>query len=325
MDLAPFGLTRRPFRTTPDTELYFPAAAHEAALLSVRRAYSDASGVAILDGEPGTGKTLLGLKFLDSLDAEQPRAILHCPRGIKPTELLQAILFDLGQPYQNKSEHELRLAVHEELLNALGDGQPLVLLIDEGHNLTPEVLEEIRLLGNLQSRDAKALFTLILGLPGLRETLAKPDCVAFSQRVAVRSRVAPLSDDEAAEYLRVQLKDCGGRAEWLLGEEATALILKHSNGIPRVLNRVASLAFTLAGAAGEKVVDAEAVYEALVQLELMTTEPEEDPSGPKPKLIRGGEPEMERSNILQHPGPTPRVKSAPVKTGRKPQAKRKLA
>jgi len=324
MDYAPFGLTGRPFRPTPDTELYFPAPAHQAALLAVQHAYGEAAGVAIIEGEPGTGKTLLGLKFLESLDEDTPRAILHCPRGIRTADLLQAILFDLGQNYQSLGEQELRLAVQEELLKALGSGRSLVLLLDEGHNLTAEVIEELRLLGNLESRDSKALFTLILAQPSLRETLSHRENAGFAQRIGVRSRVKPLSAKEAVEYIRFQLSECGGRPEWLMNDEALGLLAQHTGGVPRLLNRATALAFSLAASAELKALDAEPVLDALMQLELLPPEPEEFPEGPKPKLAPV-DVEHEHLDVLPHPANAPRPAKGLSGKQRKPQAKRKMA
>jgi type II secretory pathway predicted ATPase ExeA len=267
MDWATFGLTRRPFRPTPDTAAYAPTAAHDAALAAVQRAFADGDAVAAVQGEPGTGKSLLGLKFLQSLPDDTRRVMLHAPPDAKPVDLLQAILFDLGHPYRGLSEQELRLAVHGELLVSLEDDHQVVLLVDEAHHLTAEAGEELRLLGNLESRDARAVFVLLLGLPAdgrLSE--------GFRQRVAVRKQLTPLDRDEAVKFVRHQLRECGGRPEWLIDDEALHLLADQTGGAPRVLNRAAALAFEVAATAGQKQVDAEAVLEALDQLGLAPAE-----------------------------------------------------
>jgi len=324
MDYSSFGLTGRPFRPTPDTELYFPAPSHEAALLAVQRAYRDAAGVAIIEGEPGTGKTLLGLKFLESLDEDVQRAIFHCPRGVRTTDLLQSVLFDLGRNYQSLGEQELRLAVQDELLQSLGSGRSFVLLLDEGHNLTTEVIEELRILGNLESRDSKALFTLILAQSSLRDTLNLRENAGFAQRIGMRAKLKPLSAKEAGEYIRFQLRECGGRPEWLLNEEAFSLLSQHTGGVPRLLNRAAALAFSLAASAELKALDAEPILDALMQLEMLPPEPEEFPEGPKPKLAPV-DLEHDHPDVLPHPGNAPRPAKGLSGKQRKPQAKRKMA
>ena len=263
MDWASFGLTRRPFRPTPDTAAYSPAAAPDAALAAVQRAHADGDAVAVIRGEPGTGKTLLGLRFLEALPENTRRVIVHAPPHARPVELLQAVLFDLGHPYQGLSEQELRLAVHGELLTDLADGRRAVLVIDEAHHLSTEAGEELRLLGNLESREAKAVFALLLAQAGDEAWGA-----GFRQRVAVRKALPPLDRDEAVRFVRHQLRECGGRPEWLIDDEALHLLADGTGGIPRVLNRAAGLAFEVAAGAGQTQVDAEAVLEALDQLGL---------------------------------------------------------
>jgi len=287
MDWATFGLSRRPFRPTPDTAAYVPTTGHDVAFAAVMRAFVDGDAAASVRGEPGTGKTLLGLRFLEALPADTKRVILHAPPETRAIDLLQAVLFDLGQPYQGLSEQELRLAVHGELLNGLAAGKCVVLLVDEAHHLTPEAGEELRLLGNLESKDAKAVFALLLGQPGEERLSA-----AFRQRVAVRKPLVSLDRDESVRFVRHQLRECGGRPEWLIDDEALHLLGDHTGGIPRVLNRAAALAFEVAANAGQKHADAEAVLEALDQLGLASAEvapavlPLVPPPEPKPKKTR---------------------------------------
>ena len=327
MDFAHFGLTRRPFRPTPDTDTYCATAGHQSAGTVLMRTYSDGGGVVVIDGEAGTGKTLVGLRFLESLPDETCCIILQATRFSRPADFFQAILFDLGKPYQNLSEQELRLAVYGEFLDALADEKTVVLFVDEAQNLTAEVLEEIRVLGNLETKASKALLVVLVGQSGLRELLAKPESASFSQRVAARARISPLVREESIRFVRHQLRECGGRPEWLITDEALQLLATHCGGVPRVLNRAALLAFGLAGAAGVKEVDAEPAIEALQQLELMPDVPDEHPPGskpPRPKLT--DEYESEEANILPHPGPVPRPTSGPrPKSPRKPQGKRKVS
>jgi type II secretory pathway predicted ATPase ExeA len=266
MNLAQLGLTRRPFRPTPDTDAYYPAAGHEAALGGLRSAFASRDGLALLDGDPGTGKTLVALRFLEGLGASFPRVLIPAPRFARPADLHQAILFDLGAEYRGLTEQELRLAVTEKLLASLGGGLPTVIVLDEAQHLTADVLEEVRLLGNLESRSAKAAFVVLVALPSLRERL--PLSAAFAQRVAARCRVEPLGREESIEFVRHQIKAAGGHPDTLVGGEALDLLAARCKGLPRLLNQAAALAFTLAGAAGADGVDAEAAVEALAQLGL---------------------------------------------------------
>jgi type II secretory pathway predicted ATPase ExeA len=290
MDLAHFGLTRRPFRSTPDTDAYYPAPSHDAAVTALRSAFASREGLALVDGDPGSGKTLVALTVLEGLDRATPRVMVPAPRFARPADLLQALLFDLGATYHGLTEQELRLAVTEQLLAALVTGGPVVVVIDEAQHLGPDILEEVRLLGNLETRSAKAAFVVLVAQPSLRERLGRPDLAAFSQRIAVRCRIDPLTGEESVEYLRHQLRSAGGRADDILSDEAAALFAAKCKGVPRVLNQAAALAFTLAGSAGETVVDVEAALEALTRLGLADEEPAvlphpaRKPKGPRTKL-----------------------------------------
>lgn len=291
MDLSFFGLSRRPFRPTPDTDLYYPAPSHEAAVRTLTEALVDHSGVALVDGDPGTGKTLAVLRFLSTLAEAVPTVLIPTPRFARPADFFQAILFDLGVKYQGLSEQELRLAVADQLLGGLAAGAPpTVVVVDEAQHLSPEILEEVRLLGNLESRSAKAAFVVLCGLPALRATLARPDLAGLSQRISARCRVEPLSAEDAAAFVRHQLEAAGGDPAELTTDEAVELLTTQCHGLPRLLNQAASLAFALSGAAGEPTVDAEPVLEALVRLGLAEAVTE------VPDVIPVPEPEVETAD-----------------------------
>ncbi len=283
MDWSHFGMTRRPFRPGVDSESYFPAPSHEAALAAVAAAFARRESVALLDGPPGTGKSLVARRWLQRLPPEVPRAVLpnvHAPRA---GDLLQAILFDLSQPYQGLGEEELRLAVTGQLLAAAASACPTVLLIDEAQHLTPAALEEVRLLGNVETRDGPAAFVLLVAQPALREALGRPGHEALAQRVAVRCGVEPLSPSESAEYLRHQVRAAGGDPERVFEADAVTLLAGACGGVPRVLNQAAGLAAELAADAGTEMVDAEAVLEALSRLGREPAEPGEPVVLPHPK------------------------------------------
>lgn len=293
MNLASFGLSRRPFRPTPDTESYFSAPSHDAAVAALAAGYENRDGIALVDGQTGVGKTIVGLRFLESLPPTVPRVMIPAARFSKPSELYQAILFDIGAPYQGLSEHELRLAVTDQLLGGLASGHPTALVLDEAQHLGADLLEEIRMLGNLETRCKKAAFVVLLALPPLRDRLGGADAAAFAQRVGVRSRVEPLSREGAAGYLRHQVKACGADPQELITDEALSIFASHCGGIPRILNRSASLALALAAAAGERVLDAEAATEAVSQLGLR-----EEPEDP---------------NVLPHPAQPAVRRAVPAK------------
>jgi type II secretory pathway predicted ATPase ExeA len=268
MYLAHFGLRQRPFRSTPDPGCYYPASTHEEALHQLLRALADDEGFALLTGELGTGKTLLATILLDRLGEHSSCAYVTNCHLQRPADLFQAVLYDLGLPYEDKSEQELRLALTDCLLARLTEGGRTVLLLDEAHHLPAEVLEELRLLGNLEARHTRAVQVVFVAQPTLLDTLGQLALQALAQRLTTRSVLGRLTRDESADYLLHHLRVAGARPEALMGDEALDLLARGCGGLPRLLNQAAHLALTLTWQAGEGRVDAEGALEALARLGL---------------------------------------------------------
>jgi type II secretory pathway predicted ATPase ExeA len=264
-----FGLRRRPFPAGPDASCYYPADGHERALARLLRGLEDGEGVLALVGAPGVGKTLLCHCLLERLGDDAPTALLTNSHFRDRVGLLQAVLFELSLPHEGRTEQEMRLALTDYLLrNYAATGQPLVLVIDEAHHLSPDVLEELRLLGNLEAGGDKALQVVLTGQPALLETLGRPELAALRQRVAVRAALEPMAVQEAADYVLHHLRTAGGRAEEVVAAEALELLARGARGVPRLLNQAAHQALALADEAGAGAVDAEAALEALAALGL---------------------------------------------------------
>jgi type II secretory pathway predicted ATPase ExeA len=286
LDWSRFGLDRPPFRPAVDTAAYFPAQSHEAALAALAAAFARREPAVLIDGAPGAGKSLVVRKWLDDLLPDVPRVFVPNASAERPAELLQAILFDLGQPYQGLSEQELRLAATAHLLDSAACGFPTVIVLDEAQHLSLPALEELRLLGNLETRQGAVAFAVLVAQPTLRAALARPAYALFADRVAVRCGVEPLSPEESAAYLRHQVSAASGDPAKLLDEEAVTLLASACGGIPRVLNRAAGLAFELCAHADAEAVDVEAAMESLSRLEIAMPE----------------EGEADDAVLLPHPG-----------------------
>ena len=287
MDWAHFGMDRAPFRPAVDAAAYFAAPAHDAALAALAAAFARRESAVLIDGASGAGKSLVARKWLDDLLPDVPRALLPNARAEKPAELLQAILFDLGKPYAGLTEQELRLAVTGHLLDAAAGGYPTVIVIDEAQHLSLAALEEVRLLGNLETQHGAACFTVLVAQPTLRAALARPAYALISDRVGVRATIEPLTPDEADAYLRHQIRAAGGDPAKVLTDEAAALFVGACGGLPRALNRAAGQAFELAAEGGAEAVDAEAALEALGRLGVAP--PDEDGGGDAVLLPLPGE------------------------------------
>jgi type II secretory pathway predicted ATPase ExeA len=270
-----FGLRQRPFRTTPDSGTYYPATIHERVIARLLQALQDQEGLILLTGEPGLGKTLLCHVVLERLGPNLTSAFLTNSHIRDRLGLLQSILYDLSLPYDSRTEQDARLALTEFLLKNYAAGRKTILVVDEAHHLAPDLLEELRLLGNLEARDGKALQVILVAQPEIADVLGLAEMAGLRQRIAVCLSLSPLPAEEAADYLLHLIRIAGGRSEAFLADEALELLARGTQGVPRLLNQAAHQAFLLAHDAGAPQVDAEAALEALAMLGLEAAEIEE--------------------------------------------------
>jgi type II secretory pathway predicted ATPase ExeA len=263
-----FQLRQRPFPATPDPTRYYPSTCHERAIARLLGGLTDGEGIMVLTGEPGTGKTLLCHCLLERLGSRTNITFLTNCRAGSRSGFLQAILYDLSLPYEGRGEQEMRLALTDHLLRGYEEGCGTLLILDEAQHLTPDLLEEVRLLGNLEARSGKAVQVVLVGQSALTATLRSRELTALWQRVAIRAEVGPLPLQEAADYLLHHLRVAGARPERLFADEALELLSRQTRGVPRLLNQAAHQALQLAAGAGAAQVDAEAALEALALLGL---------------------------------------------------------
>jgi general secretion pathway protein A len=296
MDVAHFGLRRRPFPATPDVGCYYPASSHEAALARLLGGLADGEGVLLVTGLPGAGKTLLCHCLLERLPSAANTAFLTNSHLRDRVGLLQAILFDLCLPYEGRAEQEIRLALTDYLLANLSHNRSTILLVDEAQHLSADLLEELRLLGNVEARSGKALQVILFGQPELADRLQAPELAALRQRLVVRLELETMPLQEAADYLLHHIRAAGGRPEAVINDEALEVLARGTRGVPRLLNQAANQAFTLAAAAGVAQVDVEAALEALAMLGL---EVEDEGNGATYGELGGAEVEADRGGLLR--------------------------
>jgi type II secretory pathway predicted ATPase ExeA len=282
-----FGLRERPFRSVPDGSRYYPATGHEEALARLLEGLAGEEGLLLLTGDPGLGKTLLCHCLLQRAGDLRSAFVTnsHLPNRVA---LFQAILYELSLPHEGRSEQELRLALTDDLLTHCAEHGPTLLLVDEAQHLAPDLLEELRLLANLEGGQGRALQIILVAQRRLLDTLNRAELTSFRQRLAVRAALEPLPPAEAADYLLHCLRVAGGRPEQIFSGEGLEVLARGSGGVPRLLNQAAHRALVLAHGAGAEQVDAEAALEALVLLGLAAEEGEEaeedsSPAGDRPR------------------------------------------
>lgn len=267
-----FGLTRRPFPATPDSSLYYPATSHEAALAPLLRALGEDEGLLLLTGEPGVGKTVLGQVLLERIEGNAVTALLTNSHFADRAALLQAMLFDMGLPYEEGAEQVLRLRLTEQVLKNCADGKRTVVVVDEAHHLNADLLEELRLLGNLEAGADKAFQVVCLAQPSLVETLKDRLLAAWKQRMAVHAHLGPISVEEACDYLLHHLRLAGGKPDKIIDDGGLEVLARGTQGVPRLIGQAAQQALVIADAAEMDIVDAEAALEALAAMGLSADE-----------------------------------------------------
>lgn len=236
-----FKLTRNPFELTPDPTCFVPTKRHNEALAALYYGVRRHKGFVVVTGEVGTGKTLL-LRCLLRLLKESKEVVyayLFNSR-LSPTEFLQYILSDFGLPAAGKNKSELLLELGQFLILRGAKKQTTVLIIDEAHHLSAEILEEVRLLSNLETTEDKLLQIVLVGQPELDEKLDSVGLRQLKQRIALRAHLGALDAEETRGYIDQRLQIAGGvgSSSALFPPETVALVFRHSRGFPRLINTI---------------------------------------------------------------------------------------
>jgi general secretion pathway protein A len=229
-----YGLREKPFTLSPDPKYLFLSDSHREALAHLLYGIEQGEGFIAITGEVGTGKTTLCRTLLERLDPSTEVAFVFNP-PLSGMELLQAIHHELGLLGGEATRQELTEELNQFLLEKKAQGKRVLLIVDEAQNLERDALEQVRLLGNLETNTAKLIQIVLLGQPELDTKLESPDLRQLRQRITVRWRLAPLSAAETREYVAHRLKVAGGAKE-LFTELATREIHRRSRGVPRVIN-----------------------------------------------------------------------------------------
>src|SRR3989454_6820642 len=231
-----YGFRDNPFRLTPDPDYLFLSANHQEALGHLLFGISERSGMVVITGEIGAGKTTLVRTLMRDLDAQTTAAYIFNP-ALSALELLQTINADLGLPVTSTSKKDLIDELNHFLLEQQAAGRQVVVIVDEAQDLEPSVLEQLRLLSNLETERVKLLQIILVGQPELRAILARPELAQLDQRVTLRWHLGPLNAEETAAYVRHRLRVAAAMREAVhFTPAALRLIYRFSHGIPRLIN-----------------------------------------------------------------------------------------
>src|ERR1700726_2506455 len=234
-----YNLKRNPFEITPDPFFLFPTRRHNEALAALYYGVRRHKGFVVMTGEVGTGKTLLVRCLLQLLNQSDVAYAYVFNSRLSPVEFLQYIAGDFGLNVTGKNKSELLLVLSNYVISRHQKKLTTVLVVDEAHHLSTEILEEIRLLTNLETEDEKLLQILLVGQPELDDKLDSVNLRQLKQRIALRSHLLPLDSNETKGYIlrRLQLSGCTYPSA-LFPPETIAAVYQHSKGLPRLINTV---------------------------------------------------------------------------------------
>lgn len=256
-----YGFSEKPFNLTPDPKYLYLSTRHTEAFAHLEFGRRERGGFVVITGEVGTGKTTLARYFLGGLGEHAATAVVLYP-ALTAAELLRSILDDLHVKVQGTSLKDLVDALHRFLLDSRAKGQNVVLLIDEAQDLSAEVLEQIRLISNLETDTEKLIQIILMGQSELQELLSRKELRQLAQRVTARYHLAPLNRPEAEAYIRHRLRVAGGEGKLSFSPAALAAVHRESTGVPRLINLICDRALLAGYVQGTRAIDAKIVKRA---------------------------------------------------------------
>lgn len=265
-----YNLKRNPFDITPDPSFLFPTRRHNEALAALYYGVRRHKGFVVLTGEVGTGKTVLLHSVLQLFRQSRDVAYAYIFNGrLSPVEFLQYFASDLGLPATAKNKGELLVQIARYVIGRSQRNLTTALIVDEAHHLSGEILEEIRLLTNLETPQRKLLQILLVGQPELDEKLDSVSLRQLKQRIALRSHLEPLTSDETQGYIIRRLQLAGNpQPSALFPPETVAAVYQHSRGLPRLINTICENSLISAYARQARVISPDIIDDVAIDFRL---------------------------------------------------------
>lgn len=265
-----FGLKEKPFSLTPDPKFFYASETHKTGLELALHGIKAREGFIVITGAIGTGKTTICRMILHKMDVKTHSALILNP-FLSEEELLEQALHDFGimeKGTEKLSKQEMIDKLNEFLLNRLKEGENALLIIDEAQNLPMPVLEQIRILSNLETDKEKLLQIILVGQLGLLRLLKSPELKQLDQRISVKCQLNPLKKEDIQRYIEYRLMVAGSSGEIHLSPEALDLIHEYSLGIPRIINQICDRALLGAYTQQTTKISKEIVEKAIENLKL---------------------------------------------------------
>ena len=248
-----FGLSEKPFTLSPDPEFLYFTSSHRLAMTMLEYGIQNESGFTLISGDVGCGKTTLIRHLLGTLDDRHTVGLIsntHESFG----DLIDLVLLAFDLNYKNKSNIEKYHTFESFLLEQYSIGKSTVLIVDEAQNLGPRMLEELRIISNINSGKDQVFQIVLSGQPEIRETLGMPELKQFAQRISSDFHLKPLTLEQLTEYIKYRL-NVAGASRMLFTDKAIRMVFNFSKGVPRVANLFCDLALIYAFADGLEIVD----------------------------------------------------------------------
>ena len=276
-----YGLKENPFNVNPDPRFLYLTKQIEEALTGLMYGIQTRKGFITLTGEVGTGKTTLINRLLDWLHQRNARTAFLFNSRMNSNQLFDFVLAEFDITCESKSKSQQLLKLNHWLLERYRLGETVVLIIDEAQNLTYPVLEEIRLLTNLETSTDKLLQIVLSGQPELEEKLKLPQLRQLRQRIMLRCRTTPLSEEQTQEYIGERLRIAGATGESIFSPKAIETIHVYSLGIPRVINLLCEHSLVNAFVEHQRPIQPKTVEEVAHEFQLDEVEPVAPPEAGK--------------------------------------------
>jgi general secretion pathway protein A len=257
-----YGLKEKPFEITPDPNFLYMSPGHREALAHLTYAVRERVGFTVVTGEVGTGKTTLVQSLLSQLNGNTRAAYLFNP-NLDTLDFLDYICEDLGMKGERRSKGRYIAELYQLLLDYYSQGINVLLIVDEAQRLQPELLEDIRLLTNLETPKGKLLQVILIGQPELNETLDRHEFRQLKQRISLRYHLKALTKQESDEYIRNRLRKAGLADPQVFSPRALDLIYEYSQGLPRLINIVCNNALISGYATDRKIIDRDTIKEVI--------------------------------------------------------------
>ena len=264
-----YGLIRQPFEMSPDPSFLFLGEAHREGLATLVYAVNSGKGFVMLTGEVGTGKTTLLHALLSQVDSSTNIALIFNPR-LDTLGFFRMLFEELGVGPPCDSKAEYLLALNQYLIQKLAANERVLLIIDEAQTLSAEMLEEVRLLSNLETPTSKLIQTILVGQPELQALLDQPELRQLRQRIALRHHLRPFNESEVREYVQERLAKAGYTGRGLFDKKAMRELFRVTEGTPRTINNVCDGALMLGYARQDGVLGRAAIREVADGLGLRT-------------------------------------------------------